>query len=215
MTDDRKSGIALIAGACGGILTMAVHPVGAGSITADQAAHLMAASAAVHSLAIVSTLALFLGACGLFRRIAADDRIAFAGIVTYGFAVVATLIATGISGFVVPAMIRRMVQDAPPAASQWRMLIFSIFQVNQAFARILAAATAVAIVLWSVSALRKGGFGRKVAIYGCLAGLLVMLAVGSGQLRMDVRGMGGVVLLQTIWFIIVGAQLCRRTEPTA
>ena len=50
MTDDRKAGIALIAGSVGGILTMAVHPTGAASLTADQVAHLSLVSAAAHSI---------------------------------------------------------------------------------------------------------------------------------------------------------------------
>jgi hypothetical protein len=65
MTDDRKSGIALIAGSLGGVLTMAIHPTGAASLTADQVAHLAVASAAAHSLAMVSFVVLFLGGCGL------------------------------------------------------------------------------------------------------------------------------------------------------
>ena len=40
MTDDRKAGIALIVGSLGGILTMAIHPTGTASLSADQIAHL-------------------------------------------------------------------------------------------------------------------------------------------------------------------------------
>jgi hypothetical protein len=41
MTDDRKAGIALIAGSVGGILIMAIHPRGALSLTtAEEVAHM-------------------------------------------------------------------------------------------------------------------------------------------------------------------------------
>jgi hypothetical protein len=40
MTDDRKSGIALFAGSLGGLLTMAIHPTGGGSLTPGQARRL-------------------------------------------------------------------------------------------------------------------------------------------------------------------------------
>ena len=63
-------------------------------------------SAVAHSLAMVSFVVVFLGACGLVRRIAAADRIAFSGLVTYGVACVAVLIATAVSGFIVPDMMR-------------------------------------------------------------------------------------------------------------
>ena len=74
MTDDLKSGIALIAGSVGGIVTMAIHPRG-GGLTADQLVHLAVRSAAAHSLAIVSFVILFLGTCGLVKRIAARYQI--------------------------------------------------------------------------------------------------------------------------------------------
>ncbi len=115
MTDDRKSGIALITASVGGILTMAIHPTGAASLTAVEAPHLAFVSAAAHSLAMVSSVLLFLGACGLARHIAAADRIAFAALVTYAFACVAILIATAVSGFIVPSIILHMLRDVPAA----------------------------------------------------------------------------------------------------
>ncbi len=215
MTDERKSGIALIAGSLGGILTMALHPTATASLPAAEVAHLSAVSAAAHSLATVSILLLFLGACGLTRHIAAADRISFAALVTYGFACVAVLIAAAVSGFIVPDIMKHMVRDVPGAAPQWRIVIDGIFQINQAFSRIFSVGASAAIILWSVSALRNGGLGRGVAIYGCVIGLLTVLGVGSGRLRLNVHGMTVVALGQVIWFIIVGAQLLSRPANAA
>ena len=216
MTDDRKSGIALIAGSLGGILTMAIHPTGVALLTGDQVAHLAVASAAAHSLAIVSFVILFLGACGLARRIAAADRIVFAAIVTYGFACVALLVAATVSGFIVPNIMRHMVRDAAANAQQWKIVIDAIFQINQAFARIYSVAASLAILLWSVSALRNGGLGRGVASYGCVITPLIILGIVTGHLRFDVHSMAVVVFGQAIWFVIVGAQLySQRTSPPA
>lgn len=210
MTDDRKSGILLIAGALGGIVTMAVHPTGPASLTNDQVAHLAVTSAAAHSLAMVSFLILFLGTCGLVRRIAAADRFAFAAIVTYGFACVALLMATAVSGFIVPNIMLHMVRDVPANAQQWKIAIYSIFQINQACARIYSVGASVAIFLWSISTLRNGGLGRGVAAYGCAIGPLIIIGVVIGHLRVDVHGMAIIAVAQSIWFIIVGAQLCSR-----
>src|SRR5580693_1842794 len=66
-----------------------------------------------HTLALVSVLLLFLGACGLTRHFAAKDRIAFAAVVTYGFAAVAVLTAGSVSGWVIPGILRLMARDAP------------------------------------------------------------------------------------------------------
>jgi hypothetical protein len=210
MTDDRKAGIALIAGSLGGILTMAMHPTGRASLTPEQAVHLSVLSGTIHSLALVSVLLLFLGACGLARSIAATDRISFAAIVTFGFACVAVVIAAAVSGFVVPDIMKHMVRVDPAAAHQWQIVTYGVFQINQAFARIYSVAASMAIILWSVSALRNGRFGRGVATYGCVISALIIIGIGVGHLRLDVHGMAAVWLGQSIWFIIVGSQLCSR-----
>jgi hypothetical protein len=210
MTDDRKSGIALIAGSLGGIFTVAIHPTAAGSLTAEQVRHLSIISGTAHSIALVSVLLLFLGACGLTRSIAAADRISFAAIVTYGFACVAVMVAAAVSGFIVPDIMKHMLRDIPADTHQWEIVIAGIFQINQAFARIYSVGTSIAIILWSVSALRNGRLGRGVAIYGCVISVLLIVGIGIGHLRLDVHGMAVVMLGQVIWFILVGSQLYSR-----
>ena len=163
---------------------------------------------------MVSVLLLFLGACGLTRCIAADDRISFAAIVTYGFACVAVMIAASVSGFIVPGIMKHMVRDVPAAAPQWQIVIDGIFQINQAFARIYSVAASMAIILWSVSALRNGGLGRGVAIYGCVVAPLIIVGIGIGHLRLDVHGMAIVMVGQVIWFIVTGSQLARRSDTS-
>jgi len=71
-------------------------------------------------------------------------------------------------------------------------------------------AASLAIILWSLSAFRNGGFGRKAAIYGCVVPGILILGIASGHHRLNVHGMGVVVATQVIWFISVGAQLCSR-----
>jgi hypothetical protein len=189
---------------------MAIHPTGMASLNAEQAAHLAIVSGAAHSLAMVSVLLLFLGTCGLARRVASADRISFAAIVTYGFASIAIMIAAAVSGFIVPDIMKHMVRDVPGAARQWQIVITGIFQINQAFARIYSVAASIAIILWSVSALCNGGLGRGVAIYGCVIAPLIILGIAIGHLRLDVHGMAAVMFGQAIWFITVGSQLCSR-----
>lgn len=205
MTDDRKSGIALVAGSLGGILTMAIHPTNAATLP-------MAAPA--HTLALVSVALLFLGACGLTRRIAAIDRIAFVAIVTFAFACVAILVAAAVSGFIMPNIIKHMNRDIPDNAHEWRIVIDAIFQINQGFARIYSVAASIAIILWCISAIRNGGFGRASAIYGCIIAPLIMVGIGIGHLQLDVHGMALVGFAQAIWFIAVGSQLWVRPAST-
>jgi hypothetical protein len=147
MTDDRKAGIALIVGSLGGMLTMHIHPSGAVSITTSgQLEHLAAASGIAHSLGLVSVLLLFLGAYGLTRRLGAPDRIAFAALVTYGFACVAVMIAAAVSGFIVPHIMNHMLRDAPANAHQWQVVASGIFQINQGMAQIFLVGASIAII---------------------------------------------------------------------
>lgn len=210
MIDDCKAGISLIAGSLGGILTMAIHPTAGGSPTGSQAANLSMVSGIAHSIAMISVLALFLGGWGISKRTAAADRMSFTAIVTYGFACIAIVIAAAVSGFIIPGIMKHMVRDVPDATHQWQIVIVSIFEINQAFARIYSVAASMAIILWSISALRNGGFGRGVAIYGCVVAPLTVVGVATGHLRLDVHGMAVVLLGQAIWFIVVGIQLCSR-----
>ena len=212
MTDDRKSGIALIAGSLGGILTMAIHPSPAGPLTVQQAAQLSVHSGVAHAIAIASVVVLFLGACGFARSIAAADRLSFAGIVIFGFACAAVMIAATVSGFIVTSILQRMVHDDPATLHQWQMVIFGVFQMNQAFSRIYSVAASIAIILWCASSLRNGGLGRGVAIYGGIISVLIVVGICAGHLQLDVHGMTVVWLGQAIWFMLVGSQLYSRTS---
>ncbi len=211
MTDNRKSGIALIAASLGGIVTMAIHPTAGGALTAAQVDRLAVVSGVAHGIAILSVVVMFLGACGLAKGIAAGDRIAFAGIVTFGFACVAIFIAATVSGFIVPVTMKHMLRDAANM-HMWQVVIDGIFQINQAFAKIFSVAASLAVMLWSISALRNGGLSRSLAVYGCIISGLIIVGVCIGQLRLNVHGMAVVWLGQAIWFIIAGAQLCSESS---
>lgn len=62
MTDDRASGLALIAGSCGFIITLALHPTG--HIPAAQLTSIIPMLIGVHALALACVPVLFLGAWG-------------------------------------------------------------------------------------------------------------------------------------------------------
>lgn len=200
MTDDKKAGNALILGSLGGVLTMAIHPTGGSS-------HLLVVSAIAHSLAIASVLLLFMGNFGLSRLIAAPDRLAFAAIVSFGLATVAVLIATTVSGFIMPNLLQMMTRDTPSAQSQWRITIATIFQINQAFSGVYTVLVAIAITLWSVSWIRLRTLDRGFAWYGCVSAPIIALLVSGGYIQLNVHGMAAVMLSQTIWFAGIGLAL--------
>lgn len=209
MTDERMSGLALIAGSVAGIITMSLHPSGRDFAEPGQLERVMYMNVAVHSLALASLPMLFLGAMGLSRRVASGGRLAIAALVMYAFAIVAVMNAAAVSGLVAPTLIRRIVAAGAASSDGWQMLMHYNFWLNQAFAQVFVAASSAAIVLWSAAILRTGSLARGVAIYGCVLGPIAIIALLSGHLNLGVHGMGLVVLGQAIWFISVGVLLCR------
>jgi hypothetical protein len=214
MTDNRMSGMALIAGMLGSIITMALHPTARDLTTPEHSAFMMQLNVAVHSLALVCIPILFLGALGLTKYLSAPNRLAEAGLVVFGFAEFAVMIAATASGLIAPALFHHMAAD-PAMAEMWRAVLALNGHLNQSFAMLYVVAASVAIVLWSAAILRAHILSRPLAIYGCILGPATLILVLSGHVRLNVHGFGMVVLGQAIWFISAGALLWKENlEPT-
>jgi hypothetical protein len=207
MSNDRLSGVALIAGSVGMIITMGLHP--SGHIPAADTVPMIRKIIAVHGLALACLPILFLGTLGLSRRIACDNHLALIGVVFYAFGLFAVMNAGAANGLVFPVLLRRIADSAgsPQAIETWRMIARYNFYVNQAYAQLFVAASSVAIFLWSASIWRSRELGRGLGIYGCLLGPVTLGALFSGHLNLDVHGFGIVVLGQAIWFMVAGKRL--------
>lgn len=214
MTDDRKSGIALIAGMAGTIITMALHPTGH-DLTSGNAASMMQLNVAVHTLALVCVPILFLGAIGLTQRLASPNRLALSGLVLFGFAEVAVMIAAAASGLITPGLFHHMSEAGPAATDAWRAAMALNGHLNQAFALIFTVSSSVAIVLWSAAILKSSIFNRALGIYGCILGPLTILGVLSGHIWLNVHGFGMVVIGQAVWFISAGVLLWKEKQEPA
>src|SRR5689334_11013147 len=211
MTENRASGLALIAGSAALIITMAFHPTGHQMISPDRFASIARLSIAVHTLALASMVVLFLGACGLWQRLSPSRCLALAGLVSYGFSIVAGIITGTLNGFVAPRLIQRMLNH-PEAKQAWDTALTYSADVAGALASVLVVTSSVAILLWSIAIVRKGLLARGLGTYGCIIGPLIMVAVLSGHIRLNVHGFGLVVLLQSVWFVVAGVQLWRLRE---
>src|SRR5581483_11720493 len=154
MTDDRLSGLALIAGSCGFIITLSLHPTG--QVPAARLPSIIPMLVGVHALALACIPVLFLGAWGFSRRVNSPDPLAIMGLVLYAFALLAVANAAVAYGLVTPGVLRQIVaSNAPPGTPDpWRMIARYNFFVNQAYAQLFVAASAVAIALWSTAVLR-------------------------------------------------------------
>ena len=212
MTDNRKAAIALIVGSIGGVITMAIHPHAAGSLTSPQVERLALVSGVAHTLALVSVLLLFLGSCGLHAYLADRERNSFAALVTFGFACVAVMIAGSISGYIIPSILRHMLRDAAENAHQWQIVTDAIFQCNQAFSRVYSIGTALAIALWSIAALRSHKWNAAISHYGWISSLVIIVGISVGHIRLNVHGMAVVVVAEVVWFVAVAIRLISAPE---
>ncbi len=215
MTDKQASGVALIAGSLGSIITMALHP--SGRVAPEQMESMIRMLIGVHALALASTPVLFIGAWGLSWRSTSRDRLNMAALVFYTFALLAIMNAAVADGLVTPNIFRQMVASAgaPAAIDGWKMVSRYNFYVNQGYAQVFVAASSMAILLWSVAILRKRDLSQALGIYGCVLGTVTLLALFSGHLRLDTHGFGAVALGQAIWFIIAGALLWTGDEKSS
>jgi hypothetical protein len=205
MTDERRSAIALIAGSVGMIITMISHP--GGKIGPAEVDHVARMLILVHSLALASIPVIFLGAWGMSRRIGGADRLAWAGLVVYAIASIAVMNAAVCDGLMAPTLMRKIVAATPETREMWQTLMNFNFQLNQAFARVYAVGSSLALVLWSVSILRYRALGRGVGVCGAVLGVATAVGICSGFLTPDRHGFGMLIFGQAIWFLIVAGEM--------
>ena len=215
MIDDRLSGLALIAGSCGTIITMALHPTG--HVSSAEIEPMLHKLIAVHALAIACVPVLFLGGLGLRKRIGPQSQAALSGIVFYTVALVAVMNAAVADGLVTPRILRQIVASAgsQPTVDGWRMISHYNFYVNQGYAEVYVVASSVAIFLWSLAAWRSKSLAGGLAIYGFILGPLAVIGLLSGHLNLDTHGFGAVIFGQAAWFITAGVLLGREYRAHA
>jgi len=207
MKADAIYGSALIAGALAGMVTMLLHPTGNQLLSDVQ--HMAPLDLAVHALALVGLPVSFFGAIGLSRLLGTSGNAALAGLVAYGMAQLAVMIAAVASGLLAPALAGQMVSTTGAEHDIAAALFHYTGAINQAFAKVFVVASSAAILLWSATILAHGRLARGAGVLGAIVGALALFAVVVGHLRLDVHGFGAVVLCQGIWMITVGVLLAR------
>jgi hypothetical protein len=205
MTDNRTSGLALLAGQAGLLLTLSLHPSGSISLAQiDVMAHKLVA---VHSIALAALPFMLLGALGLSWALSSPNRLGIVAFVFYGFAIAAMLSGILVDGLVTPSIMRQ-VAASPAASDAWRMIFRYNGFLDMAFVHVSLVASAVAIVIWSVAILRSAMLSHRVGVYGVILGAMIPVAVFSGILGSE-HAISGLVFGQMTWFVIVGVMLFR------
>lgn len=193
------------------IITMISHP--GGKISPAEVDHVARMLILVHSLALASIPVIFLGAWGMTRRISGPDRLAWAALVVYALASIAVMNAAVCDGLMAPTIMRKIVAATPETRDMWQTLMNFNFQMNQAFARVYAVGSSLALVLWSVSILRYRTLGRGVGIYGVILGLVTAVGICSALLTPDRHGFGMLIFGQAIWFLLAAEGMWKTDSP--
>lgn len=187
---DRVAGAALIAAAAGTIFVMAHHPT---------SAHGGPIVGIVHGAMIALIGLMSWGFVHFALSLGGRRPLVLAGIIAYGVALSGHIGAATINGFVVPALAERGGVDQDIFLLAW--------ETNQALAQLAVTAAGVAYALWSAELLHRESVARWLGAAGLIAGLIPVILLLSGAIRMNVAGAFIVYALQCAWAAMVGTVL--------
>lgn len=210
MTRSQRSAVALVAGILGSLVVMALHPTGADVAKVAAAGGTHAVARNVHILAIMMQPLLLAGTLGLTVRLRRHTDVAALGFVSYALGTVAIMFAAVCSGLLAPDLIAAAVQSADPAERE-RFLAQAHFvgDMNQAMAQVWVALAALAIGLWSLAMRGEAAFPVAIRVLGAVVSVAGLWHFAAGDLALDVRGFGIVVLVLAVWVVGVGVCLWR------
>lgn len=210
MQRERPGGLLLIIAPVLTVLIMVMHPTG--QDLAENFEHGALVNRLVHGTALLAVPLIFMGLLALSRRLDHPDS-AVAGLVAYGVAVVAWMLAGVASGFVQTELFGEMRESGGAEAEMLHVLSHFTFAYNQAFAAVGVLASSMAIGLLSLAILHTRRLPVPLAWFGMIAAVGLLLAQSSGHLVLDIHGFGLVVLVQTVWLVWSGVNLLRPEPP--
>jgi hypothetical protein len=211
MIDDRTSGLALILGSAGMIITLVLHPSGHGLFQSDTFESAARTLMAVHSIALVSFPVLFMGAYGLSRRLASPGSsfpFAFSGLIFYGLSLASMMIGVVFDGLVTPGLARQIINTTGPVGQGWKIVFNYNGLVDQAFVRVFVVGSSIAILLWSASVLREK-LSRAAGIFGAILSVGALAAQLAGLMDRAPHVFLIVLVGQAAWFTMLGVLLSR------
>ena len=192
------------------IITMALHPMG--RIAPSELEAVVRKLLTVHSVALASIPLLFLGAWGMARRLNGPDRLSWAGLGIFGYAVAAILTGAVFDGLVEPRLLQQIVGSEGSTRDVWQTILRYNGIVDSAFVRVYVVAAGVSILVWSTAMVKNKQMGLGVALYGGLLGLVTVVGVLAGMLRPETHGFVLVIVGEALWFLIAGAALWREPQ---
>lgn len=214
----RSAAVAIVLGCAAILVTMALHPTGSEAIADGGHGTVLIRATLVHALAIGALPFLLGGMAALSWRLRGNALSSGLALASFSLATFAVMIAAAASGFIAPVLVGALPADGAARDVLLNQLHYT-GTVNQAFAKLYVGLTGLAFVSWCVAMRGSRAFGAVLRGYGVIAGVLPVLGLAAGHLRLDVHGFGIVVLLHTTWMAWAAWCLARRdatdTDATA
>ena len=195
------------------VVAMAHHPRGVATSDVahamDHLAGLSRVTAVVHG-GLIALMLLTLHCLAEFASHRGASRpLIRSGAIAYTAGVFVMIGAALVSGFVTPNVASAMPHVTPVDLQIGRQLLILCGILNQTCAGFGVVAMSIGIALWSLDLLHDRGTLRGVGVLGLLVGIVPIVALLTGAIRLDVRGMSDVVLLQAAWNLAIAALLLR------
>jgi hypothetical protein len=164
-------------------------------------------AAMVHGLLITLMLLVSYGCAVFVSRRGLSRPLIGIGSIFYAAGVVVMIGAALVSGFVLSDL-ARLLPHATAADSPDLESLFILCRVlNRTCANFGVMAMSVGIACWSLDLLGAFGMRRVVGVWGCLVGIVPLLALPLGWIHLDVHGMAQVVALHASWYVALAYML--------
>ncbi len=206
----KIAGGALVLAALGAVALITQHPT-TGSPGHDSiAGEIIAESAlnrSVHGGMIAFVLVFYYAMSSFSRQLGEARSSVRAAQLLFAAATIAMIGAPLISGFIVPGVADHYADAANEDVFRAQLTLLG--ETNQALAKAGSIFYGAAIFFWSLRLAGLAGLSRIAGFVGLAVGVLIVAGVLTGHLVLDVHGMGVVIFLMGVWFILVAVQLMR------
>jgi hypothetical protein len=210
--DTRIPGIALTTSALLAVFAMAHHPTAGGEdfmAFARNVERTAVLNQAVHGVLIALVAVITWGLVVFALRRGVGSPLVTLGLVAWAIGVAGMTIAPIFNGFVIVDVARRALAE-PETSELLRAAFLTISAAVGVVAVIGALGMSAAMVFWSADLARSAGAVRWVGGLGLAAGAILVLALLTGIVRLNLGGMTLVLAVWSAWFVAVGALMILR-----
>lgn len=215
----KIAGATLVTASALAVLAMSHHPTAHGGTPEawlGEMARIGGLSRAVHAAMIGTVIAIWLALDTWSAARGGRGAVRVAARL-YGLGALAMIGAALLNGFAVDALAARALQSGPDAVQGAARLVPLSWALNQTLAGFGVFMLSGGIAAWSLDLWRTPSvLARTTAGYGVLTTIVACVAYALGLFRLDVIGMGAVVVAQGVWYVLVGIVMWRcAMEPSS